>query len=106
MKVRLTPRADAQLRALPDRAARRLVDALRLLEAAPRSGRPCPDDSPFAGSYFKHVVLRARRWSYRITCDLVEEDDEIWVRYVYPSWFPLTHPDLVVGKPGRPRRRR
>lgn len=94
MKVYLTPRAESQLRALPEPAARRLVKAFRALEAAPRSGRPYPHDSPFAGSYYKTVVLRTRRWSYRITYDLQGED--LWIRYVYPSWYPLTHPDLIV----------
>ena len=93
MKVLLTPRAESQLVALPERAARRVVRALRALQAAPRSGRPYPDDSPFRGSFYKVVVVRARRWSYRITYDVRE--DVVWVRYLYPSWYPLTHPSLA-----------
>lgn len=67
-----------------------------MLEVTPRSGRPYPKDSPFAGSFYKNVVLKARRWSYRVTYDLV--GDELWVRYVHPSWYPLTHPDLKLLK--------
>jgi hypothetical protein len=66
---------------------------LRLLGAAPRSGCPYPDDSPFRGSFYKNVVIRARRWSYRITYDVV--GDEVWVRYLYPSWYPMTHPGIA-----------
>lgn len=66
---------------------------LRLLQTAPRSGQPYPDDSPFAGAYYKTAVVRARRWAYRITCTL--RDDVLWVRYLYPSWYPLTHPGLA-----------
>jgi len=39
------------------------------------------------------VVVRARRWAYRITYTLRE--DTVWVRYLYPSWYPLTHPGLA-----------
>jgi hypothetical protein len=41
------------------------------------------------------VVVRARRWSYRITYEL--HDEELWVLYLYPSWYPLTHPDMAVS---------
>jgi hypothetical protein len=39
------------------------------------------------------VVVRARRWAYRITYTL--RDGAIWIRYLYPSWYPLTHPGLA-----------
>jgi hypothetical protein len=39
------------------------------------------------------VVVRARRWSYRITYELREA--ELWVLYLYPSWYPLTHPGMA-----------
>jgi hypothetical protein len=39
------------------------------------------------------VVVRARRWAYRITYTL--RNDAIWVRYLYPAWYPLTHPGLA-----------
>jgi mRNA-degrading endonuclease RelE of RelBE toxin-antitoxin system len=93
LKVVLTPVAEDQLAALPAPAARRVVEALRLLQTAPRSGQPYPDDSPFRGNHHKTVVVRARRWAYRITYTM--RDDTIWVRYLYPSWYPLTHPGLA-----------
>lgn len=93
MRVVLTPVAEDQLAALPAPAARRVVEALRALQAAPRSGQPYPDDSPFRGDHYKTVVVRARRWAYRITYTL--RDDVIWIRYLYPSWYPLTHPGLA-----------
>ncbi|MBI2893579.1 MAG: hypothetical protein HYY06_08495 [Deltaproteobacteria bacterium] len=70
MKVLLTPRAESQLLALPEPAARKVVRALRALQGAPRSGCPYPDDSPFRGAFYKVVVVKARRWSYRITYDI------------------------------------
>ena len=93
MRVVLTPLAERQLAALPVPAGARVVKALRLLQAAPRSGQPYPDDSPFRGAYYKTVVVRARRWAYRITYTL--RNDAIWVRYLYPAWYPLTHPGLA-----------
>lgn len=93
MRVVLTPLAEDQLAALPGPAARRVVEALRLLQAAPRSGQRYPEDSPFRGSYYKTVVVRAKRWAYRLTYTL--HGDALWVRYVYPSWYPMTHPDLA-----------
>jgi len=67
---------------------------LRLLQVAPRSGVPYPADSPFGGAFYKLVVVQARRWSYRITYEV--RGDVLWVRYVYPSWHPATHPDLAT----------
>lgn len=93
MRVVLTPFAENQLAALSAPAARRVVEALRLLQSTPRSGRPYPEDSPFRGDHYKTVVVRARRWAYRITYSL--RSNEIWIRYVYPSWYPLTHPGLA-----------
>jgi mRNA-degrading endonuclease RelE of RelBE toxin-antitoxin system len=93
LRVVLTPVAEDQLAALPAPAARRVVEALRSLQAAPRSGQPYPEDSPFRGDYYKTVVVRARRWAYRITYTV--RGDVIWIRYLYPSWYPLTHPGLT-----------
>ena len=93
MRVVLTPFVESQLAALPAPAARRVVEALRLLQIAPRSGQRYPEDSPFRGDSYKTVVVRARRWAYRITYSV--RSNEIWIRYVYPSWYPLTHPGLA-----------
>lgn len=98
MKVLLTPRAEAQLAELPAPAARRVASALRILETAPRSGRPYPEDSPFGGLFYKTVVVRARRWSYRVTYGI--ERNVVWIYYFYPSWYPATHPDLARRRPG------
>jgi hypothetical protein len=64
-----------------------------LLQAAPHSGQRYPDDSPLAGSFYKTAVVRARRWAYRTTYTL--HDDVLWVRYLFPSCYPLTHPGLA-----------
>lgn len=93
MKIRLAPDAENQLRALPAPAARRVISALRILQRVPQSGRRYPDDSPFRGSFYKTVVVRARRWSYRVIYDILA--DVVWVRFIVPSSYPLTHPDLV-----------
>jgi hypothetical protein len=93
LRVVLTALAESQLAELPAPAAAKVVRALRVLQAAPHSGQPYPDDSPFHGSYHKTVVVRAQRWAYRITYSL--RDDAIWIRYLYPSWYPLTHPGLA-----------
>lgn len=92
MKVLLTLTAERLLRELPHPAAARVVSALRALQAAPTSGRRYPDDSPFAGCYYKTIVVRSRRWSYRVTYEL--HGDVLWVLYLFPSWYPMTHPDL------------
>lgn len=97
-KVLLTPRAESQLDALPKPAARRVVEALRILAGAPRSGLPYPTDSPFRGLYYKTIVVRARRWSYRLTYEIGDGDGAIFVHYLYPSSYPPAHPDF-----GRPR---
>ena len=60
---------------------------------APHSGLPYPEDSPLRGARYKTVVVRARRWAYRITYTI--QGEALWVRYLYPSWYPLTHPGLV-----------
>jgi mRNA-degrading endonuclease RelE of RelBE toxin-antitoxin system len=93
LKVILAPLAERQLADLPVLAAERIVKALRLLQAAPLSGPPYPDDSPLRGARYKTVVVRARRWSYRITYTLRRR--ELWVRSLHPSWYPLTHPGLA-----------
>jgi len=97
LKVLLTPRAESQLAELPVPAARRVVSALRILEGAPRSGRPYPEDSPFRGLFYKTVVVKARRWSYRVTYGI--EGDAVWIYYLYPSWYPATHPGLAGRRP-------
>ena len=43
---------------------------------------------------YKNVVVRSRRWAYRITYELLE--GELVVFYLYPSWYPSTHPDLAI----------
>jgi mRNA-degrading endonuclease RelE of RelBE toxin-antitoxin system len=97
LKVLLTSRAESQLAELPAPAARRVVSALRILEGAPRSGRPYPEDSPFRGLFYKTVVVKARRWSYRVTYGI--EGDAVWIYYFYPSWYPATHPGLARRPP-------
>jgi hypothetical protein len=49
--------------------------------------------------FYKVIVVRARRWSYRITYEI--RADELVVFYLYPSWHPTTHPDLATD-PGEP----
>jgi hypothetical protein len=93
LKVVLTRDAENQLAALPVPAARRLVETLRLLQVAPRSGMPYPEGSSLQGAWYKTVIVRARRWSYRITYLL--ERRVLWVLYISPSWYPLTHPGLA-----------
>jgi hypothetical protein len=39
------------------------------------------------------VIVQARRWSYRITYEV--RGEVLWIRYLYPSWHPATHPDLA-----------
>jgi hypothetical protein len=95
LRVRLTARAVSQLAALPVPAGEKVARALRILEAAPLSGLRYPEDSPFHGSRYKTVVVRRRRWTYRITYTI--KGDVLWVRYFYPSWYPMTHPDLAGG---------
>jgi mRNA-degrading endonuclease RelE of RelBE toxin-antitoxin system len=87
LKIRLTPDAESQLRALPVPAARRIVSALRILQDVPNSGLAFPEDSPFRGSFYKTVVVRARRWSYRVIYDV--RDEVVWIRFIYPSSHPL-----------------
>jgi mRNA-degrading endonuclease RelE of RelBE toxin-antitoxin system len=93
LRVILSRIARLQLAALPAPGAQRVVEALRLLQAAPPSGPAYPDDSPFRGDRYKTVMVRARRWTYRITYTV--RRDELRVRYIYPSWYPLTHPGLA-----------
>jgi len=92
-KVLLTPRAESQLAALPGPAARRVVEPLRILAGAPRGGQPYPADSPFRGLLYKNVVVRAHRWSYRVTYEPGDDDGTLWVHHLYPSSYPPTHPD-------------
>jgi mRNA-degrading endonuclease RelE of RelBE toxin-antitoxin system len=99
LKVLLTRRAESQLDALPRPAARRVVNALRILAGAPHSGRPYPHDSPFSGLFYKNVVVRARRWSYRVTYEIDDDGGVLWVHYLYPSSYPPTHPDFGRRRP-------
>ncbi len=88
-RVLLTPRVESQLDALPDPAARKAVSALRILASVPHSGLPYPEQSPFRGLFYKTIVVKARRWSYRVTYGI--EEDAIEVHYLYPA----THPGLA-----------
>ena len=90
MDLRLTPRAASQLAELGQPAAKKLGRALRILQAVPHSGQPYPEGSRFHGSYYKVVAVRTRRWTYRVTYTIV--NDVVWVRFIYPSWHPRTHP--------------
>ena len=93
LRLRPNPRAERQLAAL---AARKVVDALLVLEAVPNSGRRYPDDSELRGLHYKVVVVRARP-SYRVTYEI--RASEVVVFYLYPSWYPSTHPDLAREPP-------
>ena len=42
-------------------------------------------------------MVRARRWTYRITYEI--RASEVVIFYVYPSWYPATHPDLARELP-------
>lgn len=92
MQIRLTPRAERQLAALLPPAVRSVLSVLRVLEAAPHSGIRYPADSPFAGLYAKNVIVRPRRWSYRVTYEL--RGDVLWILSIVESWKP-------VGRPSR-----
>ncbi len=65
-----------------------------MLQATPKLGRAYPADSEFRGLFYKLVVVRARRWTYRVTYEL--RRDELVVLYLYPSWYPQTHVDLAT----------
>jgi len=93
LRVVLTRLAESQLAALPVPAARRVVETLRLLQGAPHSGMAYPEDSAFRGARYRTVVVQARRWAYRSTYTV--RGRVLWVRYLYPSWYPLTHPGLA-----------
>jgi hypothetical protein len=43
--------------------------------------------------FYKSVVVRRRRWSYRIT--YLIRSDELVVLYLYPASYPVTHLDLA-----------
>ena len=89
LKVILAPLAERQLAALPAPAAERAVKALRILQAAPLSGPAYPDDSPFRGARYKVVVVRARRWTYRITYTIDNYGEE-FARRSQPYTGPFT----------------
>jgi len=59
----------------------------------PNIGRRYPDDSEFRGLFYKIVVVRARRWAYRVTYEV--RSGELVVMYLYPSGYPATHLDLA-----------
>ena len=50
-------------------------------------------DSVLQGLFYKTIVVKARRWSYRLTYGIV--GDVVWVHYLYPSWHPETHSGLA-----------
>lgn len=52
---------------------------------------PYPDESPFRGLFYKNVIVKARRWSYRVTYGIA--GDVVWIHYLLPSWHPATHPN-------------
>lgn len=93
MKIHLTPRVERQLRDLPPPAARRVLSALRALEAAPRSGLAYPPETAFRDLFYKNVVVQPRRWSYRITYEV--RDDGIWILLLHPPWRVVTRADLT-----------
>jgi hypothetical protein len=82
--VLLRTAAEAQLSALPEPASRKVRRALRVLAAVPHSGRPFPDDSPYAGLMWKTVRVR-RGWSYRIVYGIGHR--RIQVHFIVPTWF-------------------
>jgi len=43
--------------------------------------------------FYKSVVVRPRRWSYRVTYEL--RQDELVVLYLYHGVYPVTHLDLA-----------
>ena len=83
MKIELTDDAVRQLSEAPAVAAKKLLNALRVLAVVPQSGRRFPDESPFPGSFYKTVVIRPRRWSYRVIYEVV--GDVLWVRFIFAS---------------------
>lgn len=84
MIVLLAAEAEAQLLALAEPAHRKVRNALRVLAAVPHSGRPMPDDSPYAGMMEKVVRVR-KRWSYRILYAIGRRWIE--VHSITPSWL-------------------
>jgi hypothetical protein len=52
-----------------------------------------PDDSELHGLHYKTVVVRARRWSYRVTYEVGVS--QVFIYFVHPSWYPTTHADLA-----------
>jgi len=43
--------------------------------------------------FYKSVVVPPRRWSYRVTYEL--RQDELVVLYLYHGAYPITHLDLA-----------
>jgi mRNA-degrading endonuclease RelE of RelBE toxin-antitoxin system len=92
LKIRLTPRAESQLSELPAPAARRVVRALRALEAAPHSVIAYPAHGELRDLFYKPVVVHARRWSYRITYE--SRGNEIWILLIHAPWYAPSLADL------------
>ena len=72
--------ARKQLAELPDVAARRIVEGLRVLAAVPHSGIGLEID----GFYEKVVIIKRRRWSYRLVYELCGND--LILHYIDPAW--------------------
>jgi hypothetical protein len=43
--------------------------------------------------FYKSVVVRPRRWSYRVTYEI--RTDELVMLYLYQGAYPVTHLDLA-----------
>jgi hypothetical protein len=55
-----------------------------VLLGMPNSGLTYRVEAPLAGSRYKTVVVRPRRWSYRITYDVI--GGELVVLSIDPPW--------------------
>lgn len=83
MRVVLSPLARRQLNELPPRAQRSVLGALSLLAGVPRSGIRFMHALP-REAYSKVVLVKRRRWSYRVLHELV--GNKLIVVYIDPSW--------------------
>lgn len=84
MIVLLGSTAERQLRELPPPAARKVLEALRVLAGVPHSGIALPDESPFSGLMVKVVRVR-RGWSYRVLYEICPR--WLFVHAIAPSWL-------------------
>jgi hypothetical protein len=69
-----------------------------VLAEFPNLGEAYPEDSDLRACRFLLVAVQARRWAYRLTYEI--RRDVLWVRYLYPAWYPLTHPDMILTRGG------